>query len=158
VGPFYCSRDHTVYLNVAFFRQLELQFSVSGHLAEAFVVAHEFGHHVQNLLSITSRLDAADTADPARKNARSVLFELQADCLAGVWAHSAYARSQLAPLDVKQALAAAEVLGDDYLARASGSTVDPDSWTHGSSAQREHWVETGYKDGRASTCDTFGRP
>lgn len=155
VGPFYCPGDHTVYLNLSFFKHLELQFQVSGPVAEAYIVAHEFGHQVQNELAITSRLAAADGADPARKKSRGVSFELQADCLAGVWAHSAYRRS-LTPLEIKHALAAAQVLGDDYLARAAESAVDPDSWTHGSSTQREQWVKTGYEGGRAGTCDTFG--
>jgi predicted metalloprotease len=154
VGPIYCQRNHTVYLSVGFFKHLELLYEVSGQVAEAYVVAHEFGHQVQNELAISSRLAAADRADPAHKNTRSVSFELQADCLAGVWVRSAYRRS-VTPLELKEALAAAQVLGDDYAAHAAESTVDANSWTHGSSAQREHWVKAGYEGDRAGACNTF---
>ena len=155
VGPFYCSGDRTVYLDIQFFSAMEAQFGVSGDFAEAYVVAHEIGHHVQNLLGITSRVAAAERADPAQKNALSVKVELQADCLAGVWARSAYQRSLMQPGDIEEALHAAQVVGDDFLANASGSSVTPDSWTHGSSAQRQQWFTTGYTDGRPAACDTF---
>jgi len=124
-----------VYLDIQFFSAMEAQFGISGDVAEAYVVPHELGHHIQNLLSVR--------------------VELQADCLAGVWAHSAYQRSLLGPGDIEQALHAAQVVGDDFLANASGSAVSPDSWTHGSSAQRQQWFTTGYADGRPSACDTF---
>ncbi|MGH8987022.1 MAG: neutral zinc metallopeptidase, partial [Acidimicrobiales bacterium] len=127
VGPFYCSGDQTVYLDIRFFLTLEAKFGVSGDFAEAYVVAHEFGHHVQNLVGVTGRVAAAEQADPSQSNALSVRAELQADCLAGVWAHSAYERSLLEPGDIKEALHAAQVVGDDFLAHASGaSAVDPD--------------------------------
>jgi len=156
VGPFYCSGDGTVYLDIRFFSAMEAQFGVSGDFAEAYVVAHELGHHIQNLLGITARVAASDRADPSKSNALSVRVELQADCFAGVWAHSAYERSLLEPGDIDEALHAAQVVGDDFLAHASGATaVDPDSWTHGSSAQRQHWFSTGYEVGRPSACDTF---
>lgn len=155
VGPFYCSGDRKVYLDIQFFSTMAAQFGVSGDFAEAYVVAHEVGHHVQNLLGITSRVAAAERADPAQKNALSVKVELQADCLAGVWAHSAYQRSLLEPGDIEEALHAAQVVGDDFLANASGSSVTPDSWTHGSSAQRQQWFTTGYTDGKPAACDTF---
>lgn len=155
VGPFYCSGDRKVYLDIQFFSAMEAQFGVSGDFAEAYVVAHEIGHHIQNLTGITSRVAAAERADPAQKNALSVEVELQADCLAGVWAHSAYQRNLLEPGDIEEALHAAQVVGDDFLANASGSSVTPDSWTHGSSAQRQHWFTTGYTDGRPAACDTF---
>jgi hypothetical protein len=155
VGPFYCSGDRRVYLDIQFFSAMAAQFGVSGDFAEAYVVAHEVGHHIQNVVGITSRVAAADQADPAQKNALSVRVELQADCLAGVWAHSAYQRSLLEPGDIEEALHTAQVVGDDFLANASGSSVTPDSWTHGSSAQRQQWFTTGYTDGSPGVCDTF---
>lgn len=156
VGPFYCSGDQTVYLDIQFFAAMQAQFGVTGDFAEAYVVAHELGHHIQNLLGITGRVAAADRTDPSQANALSVRSELQADCFAGVWAHSAYDRTLLDPGDINEALHAAQVVGDDFLAHASGATaVNPDSWTHGSSAQRQQWFTTGYKDGRPSACDTF---
>jgi uncharacterized protein len=155
VGPFYCSGDSTVYLDTRFFQSLAAQFGVTGDFAEAYVVAHEVGHHIQNLVGVTSRVGAADQANPSDKNALSVRVELQADCFAGVWAHSTYERKLLEPGDIEEALKAAQVVGDDFLARASGSAVDPDSWTHGSSAQRKQWFSTGYEDGTPDACDTF---
>ena len=156
VGPFYCAGDQTVYLDIRFFAAMQAQFGVTGDFAEAYVVAHELGHHVQNLLGITGRVAAADRTDPSQANALSVRTELQADCFAGVWAHSAYDRTLLEPGDINEALHAAQVVGDDFLAHASGAkAVNPDSWTHGSSAQRTQWFTTGYEDGRPSACDTF---
>lgn len=155
VGPFYCSGDRNVYLDIQFFTSLEQSFGVTGDFAEAYVVAHEVGHHIQNLVGITSRVAAANQADPSASSALSVRVELQADCLAGVWAYSTYERNLLEPGDIDEALNAAQTVGDDFLARASGTTVDPDSWTHGSSAQRQQWFTTGYNDGQASACDTF---
>lgn len=155
-GPFYCSGDKTVYLDVQFFAAMERQFGVTGDFAQAYVVAHELGHHVQNLLGITNRVGALSNADPSQTNALSVRVELQADCFAGVWAHSVYQRTMLNPGDIDNALHAAQVVGDDFLANASGATsVSPDTWTHGSSAQRQQWFTTGYEDGRPSACDTF---
>jgi uncharacterized protein len=151
VGPFYCPGDRAVYLDLQFFQSLAKQFGVSGDFAEAYVVAHEVGHHIQNLLGITGRVSAAGQGG----NALSVKVELQADCFAGVWAHSTYERKLLEPGDIEEALKAAQVVGDDYLARASNTAVDPDSWTHGSSAQRQQWFTTGYQDGRPEACDTF---
>jgi uncharacterized protein len=155
VGPFYCSGDSTVYLDTQFFQSLATQFGVTGDFAVAYVVAHEVGHHIQNLVGITSRVGAADQANPSNKNALSVRVELQADCFAGVWAHSTYERKLLEPGDIDEALKAAQAVGDDFLARASGSAVDPDSWTHGSSAQRKQWLTTGYEDGTPDACDSF---
>jgi predicted metalloprotease len=155
VGPFYCSGDRTVYLDIQFFQSLATQFGVTGDFAEAYVVAHEMGHHIQNLVGITARVAATEGASPTGANALSVRVELQADCLAGVWAHSTYQRRLLEPGDIQEALNAAQVVGDDYLARATGAPVDPDSWTHGSSAQRQLWFTTGYEAGRPGACDTF---
>lgn len=135
---------------------MEAQFGVRGDFAEAYVVAHEIGHHIQNLVGVTSRVANVEQFDPTQANALSVRVELQADCFAGVWAHSAYTRNLLEPGDIEEALHAAEVVGDDYLQHASGAAVvNPDSWTHGSSAQRKHWFTTGYEDGRPSACNTF---
>lgn len=155
VGPFYCPADRGVYLDLQFFRALERQFGVGGDFVEAYIVAHELGHHVQNLIGVTTRVAHANATAPAQKNALSIRVELQADCFAGVWAHSRYRRDLLKPGDIEQALAAAEIVGDDFLAHASGSTVDPDSWTHGSSAQRQRWFTTGFDRGRPDACDTF---
>jgi len=128
---------------------------LTGDFAEAYVVAHEVGHHIQNLTGITSRIAAAGQASSSADNALSVRAELQADCFAGVWAHSTYERHLLDAGDIEEALHAAQVVGDDFLARARGAAVDPDSWTHGSSAQRQQWFTSGYKDGRPDACDTF---
>ena len=145
-GPFYCPGDRTVYLDISFFRAVEAEFGLSGDFAEAYVVAHEMGHHVQNLSGITGRVASLESSSPSSSNALSVDVELQADCLAGVWAHSAYQRDLLEPGDIEEALHAAQVVGDDYLAQAAGAPVDPDSWTHGSSAQRQRWFTTGYRE------------
>lgn len=156
VGPFYCSGDQTVYLDTGFFSAMEAQFGVRGDFAEAYVVAHEIGHHIQNLVGISNRVANVQQFDPSQANALSVRVELQADCFAGVWAHSAYTRNLLEPGDIEEALRAAEVVGDDYLQHAAGAAVvNPDSWTHGSSAQRKQWLTTGYEDGRPSACNTF---
>jgi uncharacterized protein len=154
-GPFYCPADRTVYLDTSFFSAMAIRYGVAGDFAEAYVIAHEMGHHVQNLLGITTRVASVQSADPTAKNTLSVAVELQADCLAGVWAHSTYTRNLLEPGDIEQALNAAQAVGDDFIAHASGATVDPDSWTHGSSAQRPQWFTTGFDDGRADACDTF---
>jgi predicted metalloprotease len=153
-GPFYCHGDRTVYLDLRFFTDLAGNAGV-GSAAQAYIVGHEFGHHVQDLVGIAGSVAAANRDDPSGKNARSVKFELQADCLAGVWGRSAYPRSGLSLRDLDDALKAAEVIGDDYIQRAAGEVVDSSLWTHGSSQQRQHWVRTGYQSGRPSACDTF---
>jgi predicted metalloprotease len=155
VGPFYCPADHGVYLDIRFFDALSHHAGVRfGDLAQAYVVAHEMGHHVQTLLGITQAVRAADAHDPAGKNLRSVRLELQADCLAGVWIHSRYHRGQVTPADFENALAAAAAVGDDF-GVASGS-VSPENWSHGTSAQRQHWLTRGFQQGRPGACDTFG--
>lgn len=153
-GPFYCPGDYTVYLDVRFFTDLLRDAGVSS-AAQAYIVGHEFAHHVQQLLGIAAGVADANHADPAGKNARSVKSELQADCLAGVWGRSAYPRSELTIQDLYQALKTAQVIGDDYLQQAAGDVIDRAAWTHGSSLQREHWVKAGYQSGRPSACDTF---
>ena len=153
-GPFYCPGDRTVYLDLRFFTDLANNASL-GSAAQAYIVGHEFGHHVQQLIGIAGSVAEANRVDPSGKNARSVKVELQADCLGGVWGSSAYPRSELTNQELDHALRAAEVIGDDYLQRAAGEVVDSALWTHGSSQQRQHWVRTGYQSGRPSACDTF---
>jgi predicted metalloprotease len=156
-GPFYCPGDRTVYLDVRFFTELPANAGV-GSAAQAYIVGHEFGHHVQQLIGIAGSVADANQADPRGKNARTVKVELQADCLAGVWGHSAYPRSGLTSQELNNALQTADVIGDDYIQRAAGASVDSSLWTHGSSRQRQYWLRTGYQTGRPSACDTFARP
>jgi uncharacterized protein len=157
VGPFYCPADHGVYLDTRFFDALARSAGVTlGDFAQAYVVAHEVAHHVQVLLGISHRVAAADQQDPAGKNARSVRVELQADCLAGIWKHSSYQRGELTAKDFEDALQAAAVVGDDFQQHAATGTISPHDWTHGSSAQRQHWLTTGFEEGKPSACDTFG--
>jgi uncharacterized protein len=157
VGPFYCPADHGVYLDTRFFDALARTAGVTlGDFAQAYVVAHEVAHHVQLLLGILPRVAAADQQDPAGENARSVRLELQADCFAGVWKHSVYQRGQLNQTDFEDALRAAAVVGNDFQQRQATGTVRPEDWTHGSSRQRQHWLTTGFEQGKPSACDTFG--
>jgi uncharacterized protein len=153
-GPFYCPADLTVYLDEQFFLDL-LHGAGVANAAQAYIVGHEFGHHVQQLVGIAHTVAQANKADPAGKNARSVKVELQADCLSGVWGRSAFPRTELTVKDLYQALRAAEVIGDDYLQTAAGEVVDSAQWTHGSSAQRKYWVRRGYETGQPEACDTF---
>jgi predicted metalloprotease len=153
-GPFYCPADRTVYLDVRFFTELPQDAGV-GAAAQAYIVGHEFGHHIQQLIGIAGSVADANRSDPGGKNARSVQAELQADCLAGVWGHSAYPRSELTTGELNAALKAADVIGDDYIQRAAGDVVDSTLWTHGSSQERQYWLRTGYQTGRPSACDTF---
>jgi hypothetical protein len=158
VGPFYCPGDHKLYLDLTFLRALRERFSAPGDFAQAYVIAHEVGHHVQTLLGISARVAAARRgASQAEANALSVRQELQADCFAGIWAHHAHAtRDILEPGDVDEALRAAAALGDDRLQRQAGGRVVPDSFTHGTSAQRAHWFRRGLAAGTIRECDTFG--
>ncbi len=119
------------------------------------MVAHEVAHHVQVLLGISHRVAVANEQDPAGENARSVRVELQADCLAGIWKHSSYQRGELTAKDFEEALRAAAVVGDDFQQRAATGTITPETWTHGSSAQRQQWLTTGFEQGKPSACDTF---
>jgi hypothetical protein len=157
VGPFYCPADHGVYLDTRFFDALSRQVGVAlGDFAQAYVIGHEVGHHVQVLLGITSRVHMANQQDPAGENARSVRVELQADCLAGIWKHSAYNRNELTAANFQDALRAAAVVGDDFQQASATGTVTPETWTHGSSAQRVHWLTVGFEQGEPAACDTFG--
>jgi len=157
VGPFYCPGDRKVYIDLAFFRELDERFGAPGDFARAYVIAHEVGHHIQNLLGIAdqvSRLSARLGA--AERNALSVRQELQADCFAGVWGHHAgKQRDLLEQGDVEEGLDAAAAIGDDRLQRRAGGYVQPESWTHGSSAQRVRWFRRGLELGRVGECDTF---
>jgi predicted metalloprotease len=153
-GPFYCPADRKVYLDLSFFEMLTQRFGAPGDFAQAYVIAHEVGHHVQNVLGYNTRARAAPSG--LGENATSVLLELQADCLAGVWANRGQrARSFLEQGDVEEAIKAASVIGDDALQRNSGRRVRPESFTHGSSAQRVKWFQIGMKQGTIASCDTF---
>lgn len=154
-GPFYCPGDEKVYLDLAFFDQLDRQFGAPGDFAQAYVLAHEIGHHVQNLIGTERRLRQLQQQNPDRKNALSVAMELQADCYAGVWGFHAAKNGQLERGDVDEGLAAAASVGDDRLQKMSGGRVHPESFTHGSSADRMRWFKRGFEAGDASKCDTF---
>jgi predicted metalloprotease len=160
MGPFYCPNDQKVYLDTTFFRELARRFGAPGEFAEAYVIAHEIGHHVQNQLGILPRVDQARArASEAAANRLSVRLELQADCFAGIWANRANAAGRIEPGEVQQALNAASAIGDDRLQRQAQGYVVPDSFTHGTSAQRVHWFRTGLDAGSVRACDTFnGRP
>jgi predicted metalloprotease len=155
-GPFYCSADSRVYLDRSFFEDLAQRFGAPGEFARAYVIAHEIGHHVQNQLGIMEKVrQQRARAGEARGNALSVLVELQADCFAGVWGHFARQRKLLEPGDVESGLAAAAAIGDDRLQRQSRGQVSPESFTHGSSAQRVRWFRAGLDSGDVRQCDTF---
>ena len=157
VGPFYCPQDRKLYLDLDFFAELRSRFGAPGDFAQAYVIAHEVGHHVQTLLGISDRLATARRrADRATANALSVRQELQADCFAGMWAHHANrTRRILEQGDLDEALRAAAAIGDDRLQRQARGRVAPESFTHGTSAQRAHWFRRGFDSGTVSQCDTF---
>jgi uncharacterized protein len=154
-GPFYCPEDEKVYIDLGFYNELKRRFGAPGEFAEAYVLAHEIGHHVQKLLGIEGKARAAEERNPQSAKAVSVRLELQADCFAGVWAHSTDQRHLLEAGDVDQALKAAAAVGDDRLQRMSTGHVNPDSFTHGSSAQRMHWFQEGFSGGTVGSCNTF---
>lgn len=158
VGPFYCPGDHRVYLDLDFFREMEQRFHAAGDFARAYVIAHEVGHHVQNLLGISAKIQAARQRGARMEGADglSVRQELQADCFAGVWANHAQQRlNWLEPGDMESALNAANAIGDDRLQSQSRGSVVPDSFTHGTSAQRMRWFKLGFDGGSPGKCDTF---
>jgi predicted metalloprotease len=155
-GPFYCPADRRVYLDLAFFRELRERFGAPGDFAQAYVIAHEFGHHVQNVLGINEQVRRAQQSDPQRANQYSVALELQADCFAGAWARDASDRDLFdTPDEVEEALDAASAVGDDTIQQTTTGRVDPESWTHGSSAQRVQWFRRGYSTGDPQQCTTF---
>lgn len=157
MGPFYCPADQKVYIDLGFYETLKNQLGAPGDFAQAYVIAHEVGHHVQNLLGISAQVDRArGRVSKVEYNHLSVKLELQADCLAGVWANRAQsARQILEQGDVESAMNAASKIGDDALQRAGGGAVVPDSFTHGTSAQRQRWFSTGLRTGSVKSCDTF---
>ena len=159
MGPFYCPTDRKVYLDMSFFNDMKRKLGGGGDFAYAYVVAHEVGHHVQNLLGILPKVhDAMENSDEARSNQLSVRLELQADCFAGVWAANADQKFHiLQDGDVDKALNTAEAIGDDRLQKSSRGYATPDSFTHGSSAQRKQWLETGLKTGKVDACNTFAQ-
>jgi hypothetical protein len=154
VGPFYCPADGKVYLDLSFFDELARRFGAPGDFAQAYVIAHEIGHHVQNLLGISAEIRRRQQgASQTRANELSVRLELQADCLAGVWGY--HAQDLLEPGDIEEGLAAAAAIGDDQMQRRAGGYVRPESWTHGSSQQRVTWLRRGLQSGDPDACDTF---
>ncbi len=157
VGPFYCPADHKVYIDLSFYQELQSRFGAPGDFAQAYVVAHEVGHHVQTLLGIAEKnMAARRRASETEANALSVRQELQADCFAGIWAHNADRLRQLLEQgDIEEGLNAASAIGDDRLQKQSRGTVSPESFTHGSSEQRVRWFKRGYESGSVPSCDTF---
>ena len=157
VGPFYCPADRKVYIDLTFFRMMQQRFKVGGEFTQAYVIAHEVGHHVQNLLGISGKVDSARrNLSETEANAASVRLELQADCFAGVWAyHTNQAKQIIEQGDVESALNAASAIGDDALQRQSRGEVVPDSFTHGSSAQHVRWFKRGLETGSVEQCNTF---
>jgi len=154
-GPFYCPDDEKVYLDLGFFQDLKDRFGAPGEFAQAYVIAHELGHHVQKLLGIEQRVSRLQQQNPAEQNPLSVRLELQADCLAGVWGNSTQQRNIIDQSDVAAGLRAAASVGDDRLQKMATGHVSPDSFTHGSSAQRSEWFRRGLESGSVSACDTF---
>lgn len=157
-GPFYCPTDGKIYLDLGFFTALRDQLKAGGDFAQAYVIAHEVGHHVQNLLGISDKVHAKEQDDPSTARGAkslSVRLELQADCLAGVWAHQVYQRGDLETGDVEEAMTAAESVGDDRIQQASRGEVRPEAFTHGTAEQRQRWFGAGYASGDTEKCDTF---
>jgi len=156
-GPFYCPGDEKVYIDLSFYDELRQRFGVPGEFAEAYVLAHEIGHHIQKLAGIESKVHAAQERNPGAANQLSVRLELQADCFAGVWGHSTDERKLLDPNEVQEGLNAAAAVGDDRLQRMSGNSVNPETFTHGSSQQRMDWFQRGFTTGDMSQCNTFAQ-
>ena len=155
VGPFYCPADERVYLDLSFYEEMRRQLGASGDFAWAYVIAHEMGHHVQRMTGTSAAVERLSRSEPADANELSVRQELQADCYAGVWAATVYAEGALEAGDLDEAFNAAEAVGDDRLQRQATGSVDPDSFTHGTSEQRRTWFERGYRSGDPGDCDTF---
>ena len=156
MGPFYCPLDEKVYIDLSFYDELQSKFGASGDFAQAYVIAHELGHHVQHLLGTDQQVRRAQQGDPSNANEYSVRLELQADCYAGVWGNHAARRDWLEPGDVEEGLRAAAAIGDDRLQKQSQGYVVPESFTHGSSEQRQQWLRRGLETGDLRQCDTFG--
>jgi predicted metalloprotease len=156
MGPFYCPNDQKVYLDLGFYSDLRGRFGKPGDLAQAYVIAHEVGHHVQHLLGIDDKLQRGPRSNLQGEQSASVRLELQADCFAGMWANSTEQRKLLEAGDVDGALHAAASIGDDQLQREATGTVQPEKWTHGSAQERSRWFRRGYEAGTFEACDTFG--
>jgi uncharacterized protein len=154
-GPFYCPGDQKVYIDLSFYDELKQRFGAAGDFAQAYVIAHEIGHHLQNLLGVEEQVRRAQGADPRRANDLSVRMELQADCFAGVWGHSTAQRNILEQGDVEEGLNAAAAIGDDRIQKMTTGRVAPEKFTHGSSAQRVAWFRKGLESGSLAACDTF---
>jgi predicted metalloprotease len=154
-GPFYCPLDQRVYLDLGFFKELQDRFKAPGDFAEAYVVTHEIGHHIQQQLGIEEQVRRQSQQNPDDANELSVRLELQADCLAGVWARSTYDRGILENGDLQEGLTAAAAVGDDRIQQQAQGRIDPETFTHGTSEQRAHWLQTGFDSGRLEACDTF---
>jgi len=156
VGPFYCPGDQKVYIDLGFYDELEQRFGAPGDFAQAYVLAHELGHHVQNLLGIERQMREAQQRNPEQANELSVRLELQADCFAGVWGHDAAQEGVLQTGDVEEGLRAAAAVGDDRLQKMATGRVNPDGFTHGTAEQRSRWFNEGLRSGDPNRCDTFG--
>jgi len=156
MGPFYCPQDQKVYIDLGFYDELKTKFGASGDFAQAYVIAHELGHHVQHLLGTDAQVRRAMQRDPEAANQYSVRLELQADCFAGVWGRSSQQRDKLSEGDIEEGLNAAASVGDDRILKQSGRQVNTDSFTHGSSAERTTWFRKGFESGDPRACDTFG--
>ncbi len=154
-GPFYCPGDQKVYIDLGFFDELDSRFGAPGDFAQAYVLAHEIGHHVQTLLGVEAKVRRLQQTDPDGANQVQVRMELQADCLAGVWGHDAGAAGLLQAGDVEEGLGAAAAVGDDRIQKATQGRITPEAFTHGSSQQRMDWFQRGYRSGRVDACDTF---
>jgi predicted metalloprotease len=161
-GPFYCPADQKVYLDTAFFDELSRRFGAPGDFAQAYVIAHEFGHHVQDALGTMDQVASRQQSSPSQANELSIRLELQADCYAGMWAHSVWTSpdqsdvESITDQDVREAINAAEAVGDDRIQEQATGTIDKESWTHGSADQRQKWFTAGFKSGTTDSCDTFG--
>jgi predicted metalloprotease len=155
IGPHYCPADEKIYLDLDFFRELRDGFGAPGDFAQAYVLAHEVAHHVQNVLGINDQVQRAQQQGSADANELSIRLELQADCFAGVWGYTTYTRDLLESGDLEEGLNAAAAVGDDRIQQESGGRVNPETWTHGSSAQRVEWFRRGFDSGDPSRCDTF---
>jgi predicted metalloprotease len=155
IGPHYCPIDGDIYLDLDFFRELRSSFGAPGDFAQAYVLAHEVGHHVQNLLGVMSDVRSAQQQDPGQANELSVRVELQADCFAGVWGFSTFERDLLEEGDLEEGLRAAAAVGDDRIQERATGTTNPETWTHGSSEHRARWFQRGFESGDPNACDTF---
>ncbi len=154
-GPFYCPVDQKVYIDLGFYDELRRRFGAPGDFAQAYVLAHEIGHHIQNLLGTERKMRRLQQSNPGERNELSVRLELQADCYAGIWGKHAQAEKRLDDGDVDEALRAASAVGDDRISEMTGSAIRPESFTHGSAAQRTTWFRRGFESGRIDACDTF---